>query len=108
MLRYGSRKNYLSVITLIAVILFLLSSFVTTEASLRPLNLNELMEKSLLRFRKVEVNGIVFDVYINQNEKSITVRGEVESWDEKEMAEKYFRLRTPSDFCLNYEISVLY
>ncbi|MGA1864850.1 MAG: hypothetical protein ACMUHX_07275 [bacterium] len=108
MLKYGSRKNYISVIILIAVMLFLFSSYVTTEASLRPLNLNELMEKSLLSFRKVDVNGIVFDVYINQKEKSITVRGEVESWKEKEMAEKYFRLRAPSDFYLNYEISVLY
>ncbi|MGA1842618.1 MAG: hypothetical protein ACMUIU_18540 [bacterium] len=108
MLKFGSRKNYLSVIILIAVILFFLSGFVTTEASLRPLNLNELMEKSLLRFRKVEVNGIVFDVYTNQKEKSITVLGGVESWEEKEIAEKYFRLRAPSDFYLNYEISVLY
>ena len=45
--------------------------FVETRASLTSLNLNELIGKSFLRFRKVEVNGIVFDVLINQKEKSI-------------------------------------
>ena len=62
-----------------ALILFFLAGFSTIEASFRPVNLNKLMEKSLLGFRKVEVNGIVFDVLINQKEKSITVQGEVQS-----------------------------
>ena len=107
-LNHGLRKNYLSIVILIFVILFFLLSFVTTEASLRSSNLNEVMEKSLLRFRKIEVNGNIFNVYINQSEKSITVRGEVKDWEEKDRVEKYFKLRAPSDFHVNYDIYIVY
>lgn len=107
LIKYGSGKNYIFLIFLMAVLLFFLSSFSTIEASLRPVNLNELIEKSLLRFRKVDVNGIVFDVFINQKEKSITVQGKVEGWEEMDMAKEYFRLRAPSDFQLSYDITII-
>ena len=67
--KYKSVKNYIFIIALMVVILFLLSIFSKMEASFRPINLNELMKKSLLGFRTVEVNGIDFDILINQKEK---------------------------------------
>jgi hypothetical protein len=65
------------------------------------------MEKSFIRNRTVEINGRIFDVLINQAEKFITVRGIVEDWEEKDWVEQYFRLRAPSDYHLNYEITLI-
>lgn len=36
------------------------------------------------------------------------VNGEVEDWDEEEMAIKYFRMRAQPDFHIIYDILVIY
>ncbi|MGA1796155.1 MAG: hypothetical protein ACMUIL_09870 [bacterium] len=78
------------------------------EATQRSSNLNELMKGSLTIARRVEIDGKVFGVFINHAEKTVTVRGAVEGWEEKDRVEQYFRLRTPSDYHVNYDLTFGY
>ena len=68
------------------------------EALRRPVTLGEVMESDMLRTRKVEVIGKVFDICVNMAEKVITVRGLVEDWDQMEQVKDYFNQRGPSDY----------
>ena len=90
---------------------FLLISFLNcgdAQASRRSFNLNDYMEESFTRRWTVEINGRIFDVLINQTDKSIKVRGIVQDREEKERVEQYFRLRAPSDYSINYDIKLVY
>ena len=58
--------------------------------------------------REVEVNGRIFDVFIDQERKTITVQGDVNDWEEKKKVEEYFRLRSPSDYQVNYDFHFLF
>ena len=107
-LRQLLRQNCFYVAILTVLILFFLLNIVISEALIKTINYNELIKKSLLRFKKVQIDDNVFDVYINQEEKSIIVHGEVEEWEEKLKVEKYFNLKTPSNFNVTYDISVIY
>jgi len=100
-------KMLLSVIVIIFIVSFFLNLRVA-EANQSSSSLNDLMKKSLTIARKVEIDGKVFGVSINHVERSITVRGAVEGWKEKEQVEQYFRLRTPSDYHVNYDITFGY
>jgi hypothetical protein len=66
------------------------------------------MEESITRRWTVEINGRIFGVLINQTDKSITVQGIVEDWEEKDRVEQYFKLRAPSDYRIDYEITLVY
>ena len=68
------------------------------EATRRPSNIEVAMESGMIRSRKVEVSGKLFDVCINQTSKTITVKGYVEDWDEMDRVENYFRNTGPSDY----------
>jgi hypothetical protein len=96
-------------LTLIIVVIFLLIvSIHIAEASRRTLNLNSVLEKSLVTHRTVELNGKIFDLYINQDNRSIIVKGEVADWDEKDKVEEHFKLRSPSNYQINYEIEMIF
>ena len=71
------------------------------------INLNSAMEKGMTRNRKVEIDGKIFDVLINLNEKSITIKGYVNDWDEMDKVEKYFKHRGPSNYQLKCELDFL-
>ena len=62
------------------------------------------MEESFTRRWTVEINGRIFDVLINQTDKSIIVRGSVQDREEQDQVEQYFRLRAPSDYRIDYDI----
>lgn len=99
------RKIFFAV--MIAVVSFFILNLEGAIASQRFQNFQELMEKSLIRTRKVEINGKIFDVFIDQSEKSIIIRGIVEDFEEKDTVEKYFRLRNPADYQLYYDIAMV-
>jgi amino acid permease len=108
MLKNGSLlKMLLSVIVIIFIVSFFLNLRVA-NANQRSSSLNDLMKESLSIARKVEIDSKAFGVIINNAERSITVQGSVEGWKEMERVEQYFRLRTPSDYHVTYDITFRY
>ena len=107
-IRPGLRRKIFPVMIMTVILLLSLLNCTNSEATRRSLSLNDFMEESFIQTRTVEINGRIFDVLINRSDKSITVRGIVEDWEEKDRVEQYFRLRAPSDFQINYEITLVY
>ena len=91
-------------IAAIVMVTFGLMGMGRAEALRRPVTLGEVMESDMLRTRKVEVAGKVFDICINMAEKVITVRGFVDDWDQMEQVKDYFNQRGPSDYQVICEI----
>ena len=58
--------------------------------------------------RRVEYNNKTFDIYINRQEKFITVHGEAEDWKEIEQIEKHFESTAPTDYRIAYDIDFSY
>jgi len=108
MFRNGSRKKIFLTVIVMVFIVAVFPNIRVAEANQSSSSLNELMKKSLAIARMVEIDGKVFGVIINHDERSITVRGAVEGWNEKELVEQYFRLRTPSDYHVDYDITFGY
>lgn len=107
-MRHGSQgKIFLAVIVIVLTVSFFPNSRIV-EATQRSSNLNDLMKRSLTIARRVEIDGKVFGVFINHAEKSVTVRGAVEGCEEKDRVEQYFRLRTPTDYHVNYDFTFGY
>lgn len=106
MLRLGLKRNFYWMVIII-IGLFILINIKTAEASRRAFNLHEVMEKSIVRHRSVEINGKYFDVYINLDKKSIKIWGEAEDWDEKDKVEKYFEQRNPFNCKITYVIDIV-
>ena len=101
------RSNWLLALMIAATCFFLLS-LDSAVASRKSSNLDQFMEKSMKSRREVEIDGNVFDVFIDLAEKIITIQGNVGDWEEKEKVERYFRLRSPSDYQLNYDIFIVF
>lgn len=70
---------------------------VSTEAA----DMDEKMEEVMRNWRIVEIGGRFFNVYINQHDKIITIKGIIETWDEMDKVERYFKHRGPSDYIVN-------
>jgi len=85
----------------IEAILFLVTATCHAEVLTEAATMNEKMEEVMRNWRVVEIGGKCFDVYINQNDKIITIKGIIESWDEMDKVEQYFKQRGPSDYIVN-------
>lgn len=101
-------KSRIFLAFMIAITFFFLLGIDWAMASGRSLNFRQFMERSMISRREVEVNGRIFDVFIDQESKTITVQGNVNDWEEKKKVEEYFRLRSPSDYQVNYEFYFLF
>jgi len=95
MLTKGLKKGFCCVVIL-AVILSVFG-IGKAEASRRVLNSNA-MKAGMIRTRRVELGGKFFDVSVNKTEKTITIKGLVEDWDEMDKVENYFNYTGPSDY----------
>lgn len=95
-----SKKGLKRVVCFVVIAVATMSVFKAgyAEASRRMIDLDNAMETRMLSSRKVEISGKLFDVCINQAERTITVRGLVEDWDELDRVEDYFKNRGPSDY----------
>ena len=95
-----SRKGLKKVVCLAVAALITMGIFGmnNAEASRKSMNLDNVVETKIVRTRKVEVGGKLFDVCINQTEKTITVKGYVNDWEEMDRVEGYFKHRAPSDY----------
>ena len=102
MLSKGFKKGACFLIILCAISTLL--GITNAEATRRVVNMNRIMENEIMRNRKVEVGGKLFDVCINQAEKTITIKGYVDDWDEMDQVEDYFEHRGPSDYQVRCEL----
>jgi len=105
-----SKKGLKKVVCFVVIAVAALSVFGAgyAEASRRMIDLDNAMETRMLSSRKVEISGKLFDVCINQAERTITVKGLVEDWDELDSVEDYFRNRGPSDYQLTCDLDFGY
>lgn len=109
MLRHGLKRNIIWIVIIVIIVteFFVLVNIKTAEASKRALNFHNVIEKSVVRHRIVEINNKYFDVYINLDKKSIKVWGGVEHWEEKNKVEKYFQQRNPFNCQVTYKIDIV-
>ena len=98
-------KNGLGYVMLL-IVLFNLLAVANAEATRRAVNMNRVMESEMTKTRKVEVRGKLFDVCINQAEKTITIKGYVDDFDEMDEVEDYFKHRGPSDYQVRCELDL--
>ena len=105
-----SKKGLKKVVCIAVIAVATMSVFGVgyAEASRRTIDLDNAMETRMLTSRKVEISGKLFDVFINQAERTITVKGLVEGWDELDRVEDYFRNRGPSDYQLTCDLNFGY
>ena len=105
-----SKKGLKKVVCFAVIAVATLSIFGTgyAEATRRAIDLDDSMETRMVTSRKVEISGKLFDVCINQAEKTITVRGLVEDWDELDRVEDYFKHRGPSDYQVTCDLDFGY
>ena len=85
----------------IEAILFLVTVACHAEVSTEAAAMDEKMEEMMRNWRVVEIGGKFFNVYINQNDKIITIKGIIETWDEMDKVEHYFKHRGPSEYTVN-------
>ena len=105
MLTKGLKKGFCFVIIL-AITLGVLG-IGKAEASRRPLK-NEVMKAGMISNRKVEIGGKLFDICVNQTERTITIKGLVEDWDEMDRIENYFKNSGPSDYQVTCQLDFGY
>ncbi|MGA1796521.1 MAG: hypothetical protein ACMUIL_11750 [bacterium] len=98
--RYTRYKWYLCILC-IEVVLFLVTAACHAEVSTEATAMDEKMEEVMRNCRVVEIGGKFFNVYINQHDKIITIKGIIETWDEMDKVERYFKHRGPSDYIVN-------
>ena len=96
----SSKKGLRKVVCLAVVTLISMSilGVGNAEATRRAMDLDYVLETTIVSKRKVEVGGRLFDVCINQTEKTITVKGYVNDWEEMDRVEGYFKHTGPSDY----------
>jgi hypothetical protein len=103
----GFHKRVFWIFMIMGIFSFLVNIQIS-EAYRRRLNLHDALEDSMITHREVEINGKIFDLFVDQAKKSITVRGKVETWEEQDKVQEHFRLRSPSDYGINYKIDMLF
>lgn len=54
----------------------------------------------------LDIDDKIFQVTVNRNEETITIRGEAEDWEQKDKAEHVLKLRAPNGFQIINEIDI--
>ena len=103
-----SKQNLLCMVFFTIFTILFIFIIGITEASRRTLNLNHTMQSSMMTHRTVQIAGRIFDLFINHDARMIIVKGEVETWEEKDRIEEHFKMRAPSNYLVKYEINIVY
>ena len=79
----------------------------------RVLKNQDAMEEMIIEYKKIDLNGNFFDVYINQKTQTITIRGEIEvidrvDWNEVQKIKKHFNTENPGNYEFVYEFKFSY
>ena len=104
-------KQVICCIGIISII-FIISA--KTEASGRRNLLNQdIIEQMVIKQRKINLNGNLFDLCIDNDMKIITIRGDIEvndrvDWNEVEKIKQYFHMTNPADYEFVYEFKFIY
>lgn len=107
-------KELKGIICCLIISLVMFSVFGKAEASSRRvLEDQDVMEKMIINYREIDLNGNLFTVYINQKTKTITVRGEIEvydkvDWNEVEKVKRFFKMENPGKYEFVYEFKFVY
>ena len=79
---------------------------VASEIWVKPAaNSNEKLESGLLKWN-LEVGNKIFQICVDRKNGTVTIRGEVEDWEQKDRAEHILKLRVPDNFQIINEIYV--
>ena len=106
MLTQGLKRNVCWVV-IVAMALIVLGNIGTCEAAGRALNINESIKRAVSADKRtVEIEDNILDVYVNRNEKVITVIGTVKDWEEMDKVERHFELRSPADYQVTYKVDI--
>jgi len=88
--------------------IFSILVFGMAEASRRVIDLDNSLKNNILTTRQAEISGKLFDICINHAEKSITVKGFVEDWDEYDKIKDHFKYRGPADYQVTCDLYFMY
>lgn len=89
---------------IIIFILFTHSTYI--YASRRKIDIKQEIEKSYIMHWTTLINDKIFDVYVDRDAKIIIIKGEVNTWAEKENVEEYVRLKSPQNYKLICEFII--
>ncbi|MGA1824945.1 MAG: hypothetical protein ACMUIP_09805 [bacterium] len=108
-MRRRRKKNFIYII--ICIIIIVLSS--KNAMSVRAFNgithmLRMMKNIDTISYRRIKLNDTFFDVYINHNEKFISIHGTVDSLEEMIKIEKHFKMKAPSDYHIASAIKIKY
>ena len=106
---FDTRKNIffrLAFLVLLIVVFLTLKNVIQTEASRRDLNLHSTMQSSHIMQWPLELNQKVFQIYVNRDDQTIIVSGEVDNVEEKMKVEEYMEMKSPSTYQIFSEIII--
>ncbi|MGA1865344.1 MAG: hypothetical protein ACMUHX_09800 [bacterium] len=94
------------VVFFMVVIIVMLSAINITkiDAMKRSLGFNDVLNpKNVLSWR-TEINGKYFNVVVDRENKTVTVKGSVSDYYEMDLVKRHFDLRSPSDYRIIHRI----
>ena len=102
-------KQVLCCIGMVLAIFFI---FTNTEASSRR-KVNNQEGEMVIKHRKINFKGNLFDISINKDTETITIQGEIEvhdkvDWNEVEKIKQHFSTRNPGNYEFVYKFKFLY
>ena len=79
----------------------------------RVLENQDAMEETVIKHKKINLNGNLFDVYINQDTETITVCGRIEvynrvDWNEVQEIKRHFQTEDPGNYEFVYKFKFTY
>ena len=96
-----------------SIVLVAFFVFGKAEAGRRVIESQNAMEEMVIEHKKIDLNGNLFDVYINQDTETITVRGRIEvydrvDWNEVQEIKRHFKTEDPGNYEFVYEFKFTY
>ncbi|MGA1864851.1 MAG: hypothetical protein ACMUHX_07280 [bacterium] len=105
----NNKKSLLKKLVLlqIAVIFIFIINITCTEASRRKMDLGQQFEKSNMMHWTAVINDNMYDVYVDRNTETIIIYGDVNTLDDKEKVEEYFKSKSPSNYKIVSELNIV-
>ena len=94
--RKGLLKKF--ILLQVAVIFLFITHITCIEASRRIIDIDKHFEKSNIMHWTFIINDKRYNVYIDRDAETIIIYGDVETLNEKEKVEEYFKLKSPSNY----------
>ena len=112
---FKGSKSYIIVIIVIIVTAFISLANVNTVSALRIIDHSQRIGRRISEnvgprvvHRQAMFHGKFFDIYINEDQKFISVHGTVEDWKEFDEVELHFNALAPLDYKVHCEVDLNY